>query len=373
MKFFKFAFLFCFWPTLVHSQEANVFSNGKSNAQLDFDSSQKDPIGYALQKSGINSNDSTQVRISKLQWLLNHNNYLGSFDPDQSYGPTGYERLDVESKKLIADRCSISHGSNAIGKFKNGYEVDGLRAPEEMLRNRCGGACGTHALSFGKLLQASGISADRIRIVSAITDDDLVMLCPGQKKELRRFDYQNGASGHVFVMVKLDAHDDKSWTLINTTQDPLEKDFEGHYRGVHGDQIQNLSPALSHNNSQTVTSSLLNSLNASDIDQTNYSQFPWSAASLKQQISTTPVKIPENILNSTPKMVGRPGHEVNFRKMTIFSVDKVDDYPKNDLDQRYNFAASGSKDSPTCRYSCKEIDSSKCKDAEGPGFCPIKN
>ena len=351
----------------------NTFNNGKSNAQIEFDSSQKDPIGYALKKADISSNDAIQVRISKLLWLLNHNNYLGSFDPDQSHGPTEYERLDAESKKRIDDRCSISHGPNKPGKFKNGYEIDGLRTPEEMLRNRCGGACGTYALSFGKLLQASGISADRIRIVSSITDDDLVMLCPSQKKKLRRFDYQNGASGHVFVMVKLDPQDDKSWTLINTTQDPLGKDFDGHYRGDHGDQIQSLNPELSHHNSQNVVSSLLNSLNASDIDQTIYSQFPWSAESLKQQISNKPVKIPESILGSVPKTVGRPGHEVNFRKMTIFSVDKVDDYPKNDLEQRYNFAASGSKDSSTCRYSCKEIDSSKCKDLESTAHCPNQN
>ena len=300
----------------------------------DFEASQKDPLGHALTTSRIRGSDPIQIRINKLLFLLNHNNYLQNFKPESN--PFRSLNSDVQGRieKMIA-----------IGR----YEMDSLRTPEEMLRYRCGGFCGTYALSFARLLEKSGISSNRIRIVSAAVNDDFQRICPGKRNQVRNLNYQGGASGHVFVMVQMNPEDEKSWTLINTTQDPFRPAQNGEFRGTHGKDIAALATdktKSSHNYPDA--ENLIQSLDSSDVEMTDWRQFPFTPKSLVSKISNHPVAIPKSAVQSIPR-------ELNLNALTVFSVNTLEDYPRHTFQERLNFIASGRTDDMKCRYRCSEM------------------
>jgi hypothetical protein len=182
-----------------------------------------DPIAAAQ----INPQDSIQTKMNKILFLFNHNDYLFTYAP----GSSDFKRLSPQDQKAITQDIQNLGANDPVATRKRDgsidvtaglYELDSMRSPSEMLGQRIGGGCGTMAESFAALLAKAGISKDRIRIVSSITNDDLHPLCPGNAGQPKNELYMGGAIGHVFVMVKLDPNDDKSWTLINTTSDPFE-------------------------------------------------------------------------------------------------------------------------------------------------------
>jgi hypothetical protein len=313
----------------------------------EFEVSQRDPVGNALRQSRISDADPIQVRINKLLWLLNHNNYLHYFNPDQDgKGSPPFQELgerdQAEIRKVFGD---------------GGYELDALRTTEQILRYRCGGHCSAHARSFASLLDASGVSRDRIRIVSAVNNDDLKKICPGRRGRARNANYRGGASGHVFVMVQLKPGDDKSWSLINTTQDPFRPDRKNQYRGAHGKEVSELLKLPDHGSHKYQSArNLLEKMNASDIEMTQWGDFSFTPKALKKRVAWEPVSIPEGIINSGP-----------FKSMTIFSVESLSSYPRHSFQERLNLIASGEVNRMKCRYDCEKV-AGDSKDCKGEGF-----
>ncbi|MBU6155078.1 MAG: hypothetical protein KGP28_12310 [Bdellovibrionales bacterium] len=310
----------------------------------EFENSKMDPVGNALKQSRILDADPIQVRINKLLWLLNHNNYLHYFDPDQDgTGSPPFQELgevdQAEIRKIFGD---------------GGYELDALRTTEQILRYRCGGHCSAHARSFAKLLEASGVSRDRIRIISAVNNDDFKKICPGKRGQARNANYRGGASGHVFVMVQLKPGDDKSWSLINTTQDPFRPLKEGQYRGTHSRELAELLRLPDHGSHKYQNAqSLLEKIDATDVEMTKWREFSFTPKALKKRVASKPVSIPEGIINSGP-----------FKPMTIFSVESSESYLRHTFQERLNLIASGEVNNMKCRYDCEQVagDKKECKD-----------
>ena len=309
----------------------------------EFEETRKDPVGNALKQSKISDTDPIQVRINKLLWLLNHNNYLDyfGFDGDGKGSPPFQElgeKDQAEIRKVFAD---------------GGYELDALRTTEQILKYRCGGHCSAHARSFASLLEASGVSRDRIRIVSAVNNDDLKKICPGKRGEARNANYRGGASGHVFVMVQLKPGDDKSWSLINTTQDPFRTNMKNQYRGAHGQELSELLKLPDHGSHRYQNArSLLEKMDASDVEMSNWGNFPFAPKALVERVDQKPVSIPDSIIKSGP-----------LKPMTIFSVESSESYLRHTFQERLNLVASGEVSNLKCRYDCEQVagDSKDCK------------
>lgn len=329
----------------------NTKPNDSENyVQKEYQASREDPIGHALSRSGIVPTDSIQMRIVKILYLLNHNGYTSTYD---------YHR----QPNFDFDQLSLKQQSDALTDHQLGdYEMDGERTAKEMLGHRSGGACGTAAISFASLLAASGIESERIRIVSTILNDDLQMLCPGLKGEARN-PKNGGTSGHEFVMVKLNPSDDQSWTLINTVNDPIRILKNGKLRGKHFSDIKELEvhDQKDRNYSKHLLNVLkvLGELDISELEMTAWNEFPFTGDGLKAEIEIKPIHPPERIAADFPETNEPNGDRplVHYRKFTIFSVKNINDYPKNNSEQRKNFAASGTIEKNQCRYNCSSIQS----------------
>ena len=203
------------------------------------------------------------------------------------------------------------------------------------------------------MLEASGVSRDRIRIVSAVNNEDLKKICPGKRGQARNANYRGGASGHVFVMVQLKPGDDKSWSLINTTQDPFRPDRKNQYRGAHGKELSELLKLPDHGSHKYQNArSLLEKVDSSDVEMTNWGDLPFTPKTLKQRVERKPVSIPDGIIKSGP-----------FKHMTIFSVESSESYLRHTFQERLNLIASGEINNMKCRYDCEKVagDSSACK------------
>ena len=313
----------------------------------EFEESRMDPVGTALRISRIASGDSVQTRINKLLFLLNHNHYLHAFALDEEgKGYPPFQELKEEDQTKI--RKMVGDGK---------YEMDSLRTTEEILGYRCGGYCSSHARSFARLLEESGVSGKQIRIVSAVNDEDLKKICPGKKGHARDAKYNGGASGHVFVMVQLKPGDEKSWTLINTTHDPIRPDQSGKYRGVHGEELSELLKKPNNESHKfPLAKDLLEKLDASDVEMSSWPEFSFDPTKLKNRLKEKPVSIPEAIIKSGP-----------FKPMTIFSVESPRTYLRHTFKERLNLIASGKVNHQSCRYDCEKVpgDSSACRIGDG--------
>jgi hypothetical protein len=167
---------------------------------------------------------------------------------------------------------------------------------------------------------------------------------------------RGGASGHVFVMVQLKPGDYKSWSLINTTQDPFRPDQNDKYRGAHGHELSELLK-LPHGGSHKYQNaqSLLEKIDATDVEMTKWGDFSFTPNALKKRVARMPVYIPEAIIKSGP-----------FKPMTIFSVESLSSYPRHSFQERLNLIASGKVSNMKCRYDCEKVfgDSKDCKGAQ---------
>jgi hypothetical protein len=337
------------WVVLFVCVNQIAFAFGSPNTQpspsewsQEFEESRQDPIGNALRVSHISKDDSVQIRINKLLFLLNHNNYLDTFDLDeQGNGSPRFQELKEKDQQRI--RQIFRDG---------GYELDSLRTTEEILGYRCGGHCSAHARSFARLLEESGVAGERIRLVSAVNDEDLKKICPGKKGQSRNAHYEGGASGHVFVLLQLQSGVEASWTLINTTQDPIRPDFKGQYRGIHGEALSELLKKPHHESHQfSLARELLEKLDSSDVEMTSWSEFSFSPVALKKTIGKGPVAIPARVIRSG-----------SFKPMTVFSVESSKSYLRHTFQDRLNLIASGEVKNPHCRYDCSRVpgDSSPC-------------
>jgi|GEM_PF-3979329 len=316
----------------------------------EFEQSRMDPVGSALRASRIANGDSVQTRINKLLFLLNHNNYLHAFALDEEgKGYPPFQELKEEDQTKI--RKMVGDGK---------YEMDSLRTTEEILGYRCGGHCSSHARSFARLLEESGVNGNRIRIVSAVNDEDLKKICPGKKGQARDAKYNGGASGHVFVMVQLKPGDEKSWTLINTTHDPIRPDQSGKYRGVHGPELSELLKKPNKGSHKfALAKDLLQKLDASDVEMSSWPEFSFDPTALKKRVEKEPVSIPEAINQSGP-----------FKPMTIFSVETSRTYLRHTFKERLNLIASGEVNNMKCRYDCTSV-SGDSRDCKGEGCTNI--
>jgi hypothetical protein len=122
-----------------------------------------------------------------------------------------------------------------------------------------------------------------------------------------------------------------------------------------------LKGSIGHSHTSSAAFDLLQQLDPSDIEMTQWKDFPFSPDSLEQKMKTAPVQIPLSIVGDTPSEEPpkneRGPHDpfVHFHQMTIFSVNSLDDYPHHGFKQRLNFAASGSIESNVCRYSSSAV------------------
>jgi hypothetical protein len=84
-----------------------------------------------------------------------------------------------------------------------------------------------------------------------------------------------------FVMVQLKPGDDKSWSLINTTQDPFRPDLKDQYRGAHGHELSELLRLPDHGSHKYQNArSLLENADASDVEMT-----PWGDFSITPELN----------------------------------------------------------------------------------------
>lgn len=186
------------------------------------------------------------------------------------------------------------------------YHLDSLRTPQQILRQKVGGYCGSAALVFSALLRNSGVSNEDMQIVAAVYAPDLKLICPHSGQP--RIDHpRTGASGHVFVAVKFE---DKQWRLINT------------------------------------------------VDGSNYESVNWMAPDeLANQMSRAPVQIPFSIYKKFPP-------ELRSMPMVVFQSWAPDQTPLHTFDQRLDMVASGYAADPNggmnskakiCRYGAKDV------------------
>jgi hypothetical protein len=234
----------------------------------------------------------------------------------------------------------ITRSNQNVPRLSNGdvdlsksiYELDSMRSPEQMVSERIGGYCGTAALSFAALLASSGIPKSDIRIVTAVNSDELPKICPGKAGDPKNPNYHGGASGHVFVMLRMNPNDEKSWSVINTTSDPLSSPMNA---GAHRAELKAFLEGIAHGYPQDM--GLLKKMDSSDIEMTQWTDFPLSPEKLETEMKFKPINIPDQISNG-------------MSKMTIISVNTLDNYPRHTFSQRLNWIASGSIESGICRY-----------------------
>ncbi len=155
-------------------------------------------------------------------------------------------------------------------------------------------------------------------------------------------------------MVQLKPGDDKSWSLINTTQDPFRPDRNQKYRGAHGHELSELlklpyGGSHEYQNAQ----SLLEKIDATDVEMTKWGDFSFTPKELEERVASKPVSIPDGIIESGP-----------FEPMTIFSVESLGSYPRHSFQERLNLIASGGVNNMKCRYDCEQVagDKKECKD-----------
>jgi len=250
-------------------------------------------------------------------------------------------------------------------KGKHPYEWDSIRSAEQMLKDGDGGTCGTFGLSVAALLSAAGVPESEMRIVGAVNTGDLKEICP-DKGKIRNLEPQNGASGHVFLLVKFS----KGWHLVNTSQSPL---FEPHplSNGAARKELERLEklcrekfPKPSPESFGCFENAFKEAKKRVTLDQIEIIPFK-SPAEIESEMKNFPTDIPVQRFPSLRTWMG-PG--LDPEGMKIFRLwkygtpggnatkERDDYYPLHTFEERFNLVASGSKSSNTCRYGKKQLE-----------------
>ena len=111
-----------------------------------------DSLTKIYEKAQISSTDTLPNRTSKFLMLINETETLWT-----NHKPEGSSQQSPESH----------------------YELDSNRSTSEICDQKVGGSCGTMARVFAELLIKSGVPNSNIRIISAVSEPDLKILCEG--------------------------------------------------------------------------------------------------------------------------------------------------------------------------------------------------
>jgi hypothetical protein len=298
-------------------------------------------IDLAARSSGVNKSDTDVSKAVLLLHLLNDSPYLSESSPDPKF--KGYARFSATSFSE-ASRLMRRYSMKSSGAPFAPYDLDSNRTPKEMLEQRIGGSCGTHARVFAELALNLGVPKNDIKIVSAVSNDEYALMCPnGMGSKIDKL-YRGGASGHVFVLMKVSGE----WKLVNTTYSPYDIKT-----GPRAAEIQELkrrhrTAASSEDLSKVKADSLqfMRGLNISEIEAASFDE---PTKLQKGLVAGLPISVPE--FQSLPESIpGRFG-PIQFRKMTVFDISEPDKYLNHSWNDRYNLIASGKRESDTCRFT----------------------
>ena len=225
-------------------------------------------IDQAVLDAGILKTDSLETKIDKTLYLLNEKSY---------FAPKG--SLD-----------------NSKAQEETPYHLDSLRTAEQILAQKRGGSCGSSALAFAAILNASGVETKDIQIVNSVVNKDLKIICPTAGKP-RVQNPLSGAPGHVFVAIRFS---NNKWKVINS---------------IDGSKY--------------------------------YERAAWySPEVVKKKIQTSALEIPRPAFTKLPKETYASG-------LTVFQTWSLDEVQLHTFEQRYDLIASGNlTQSPTiCRFT----------------------
>lgn len=206
------------------------------------------------------------------------------------------------------------------------YEWDSIRTAEQMLHDRNGGSCGTHALSIQALARAAGIPTENILIVGAVQSPDYRDICPkGRAPRRTIFTMPDGersdihpANGHVFVLVNLSG----KWQLFNSTHNP----------DTHGTARRNPAAACNFKLSQ--------------FEKVDF----YDPATIRSSFtSQKPIKVPLDSFPSLKEWL--LDDSPTLPDFYIFALWKLEDYPVHTIKDRLNLVASGEINNSVCRWN----------------------
>lgn len=220
-------------------------------------------VNEAVKAAEIKRTDSLEVKVDKTLRLLNEERY---FNPKTSY-------------------------SKWAG---HPYELDSMRSPEQILGQKIGGSCGSSALAFAAILNVSGLEMKKIRIVAAVVNDDLALICPNPGQP--RSNSYKSASGHVFVALEFP---NKTWQIIDS---------------IGGSR--------------------------------NYARAPWFPPREVERLVKKGLQVPRAVFKDLPVETYGSG-------LTVFQSWKLDQVPLHTWEQRFDLIATGkiSADSSICRFT----------------------
>ena len=303
------------------------------------------PTENAIRASSAAPSDPPLTKIALLLHLLNDSPYLSESSPDPRFKDFAkFKSTPInEANQLIQ-----TYGKDSSGSPYAPYDLDSVRTPEEMLSQRIGGSCGTQAQVFARLLNTLGVPNSDIRIVSAVCEDEYKQFCSGGKGSRIDPSYRGGASGHVFVEVKIDG----KWKLINTTYAPFLN-----RSGPHADQLQrayrspyNLGSKEETDEHKSNILSIVRKLDSSDLEIVDFADPVVLQAKLN---AGERVNVPE--FQSLPEILPGGDNPLHFRKMIIYDVSEQDKTILHKWKDRVNLIASGSKTGSTCRFSASPM------------------
>lgn len=215
----------------------------------------------AVSAAGLAPSDPLPLKVEKVLRLLNDRGYLGRTPEPGTLPPP----------------------------FDLPYNLDSLRTPEEILSEKRGGYCNSKALAAAALLVQAGVPEDDVRVVEAVNDEDLAVICP-RRGEPRAEDPPTGASGHVFVAVRWT---NGRWRLVNTVDSAKD-----------------------------------------------YGWAPWhEPGRVAKLMRGKPLAVPARATRGGP-----------YTPMTVVQSWRLSDVPRNDFEQHLDISASGVIGLKTCRY-----------------------
>lgn len=250
------------------------------------------------------------------------------------------------------------------------YEWDSIRSPEKMLTDLDGGSCGSFALSAAALLKQAGVPDEDMRIVSAVNLDDYSKICPGKAGEPRVKNPDTGASGHVFLLVKMG----DAWELVNTSQNPFWES-----RDPQGPAARELNALQAYCNKnfpfkgenpfnpsgekylkcfESGRNKVVDAMTWGDVEAAKAE----SPESIQKRMSTAPT-----ILNTEafPTLRNWMGPSYDPQGMLVFDLKKLSEYPLHSFEDRFNYVASGDIKDPHCRWGAKDLQLSLQKQRRG--------
>ncbi len=287
-------------------------------------------IEIAIRAAGVERHESLETKVALLLHLLNDSGYLFESSPD----PNRRYATFSTTPKAEAERLIKKYSEESSGAPFAPYDLDSARTTEEMLRQRIGGECGTHARAFAELISHLGVPQSNLRIVSAVRDEDYRGICPLGRGSVLDSKYGD-ASGHVFVLLKAS----KKWKLVNTTSAPLEEkvgpqaaEMQAAYQLLHS----RFTSKKAGEEAQENVKAAIRKLSFADIEAVDFLS--------PDQISK---KLDLGQVVPVPKFTGLG----QMGPMTIFEVVRPDRYSRHTWKERFPIIASGRKENVTCRFT----------------------